>query len=485
MEALNRRVAAAPQRLPVSVVQFGEGNFLRAFADWMIDLMNERLGCGYGVAVVQPIERGSASVLERQEGLYTTLLTGVRDGQAFEERRLVSCISRALNPYEDFEAFLRLAEQPGLKLVLSNTTEAGIAWDERDRPERGPHNSFPAKVALFLHSRYRALGARPGSGLVFLPCELIDCNGATLREHVLKCADAWGLESGFRSWVEDHNTFCNTLVDRIVAGFPADRAPQLSAELGYRDDLLVLGESFHIWVIEGPPSVRDVFPADKAGLNVMFVDSMAPFRERKVRILNGVQTAMTPVAYLCGLETTREAVTHATVGAYVRRLVEREILRALPASAGDCAEYAEEVMERQRNPAIRHRLAAISLNSMSKWRTRVLPTVEGFLAAEGRLPVAAVFSLAALIAFHRGERSGGAIELLDDAPILELFREGWAAVRSGSLDTAGLVRRVLAFERLWGRDMNGIPGLGDLVARQLASIVRLGMERAAAEVAAS
>ena len=482
METLTRRGTAAPQRLPVRVVQFGEGNFLRAFADWMIDVMNERLGLGYGVAVVQPIERGTASVLERQDGLYTTLLTGTRGGEPFEERRVVSCVSRALSPYESWEDFLKLAEDPGLRLCLSNTTEAGIAFDAQDRPESGPRGSFPAKVTLFLQRRYQALGGAPGSGLVFLPCELIDRNGAALRQVVLRYAEAWRLGPGFGAWVEEQIAFCNTLVDRIVAGYPGDRASQLAAELGYRDELMVLGESFHIWVIEGPPAVRDVFPADRAGLNVLF-DSIAPYRERKVRILNGVQTAMTPVAYLCGLETTREAVTHPVVGAWVRRLVEGEIIPMVPASAGDCREYAEEVMERQRNPAIRHRLAAISLNSLSKWKTRVLPTLEDFLARKGRLPEAVTFSLAALIVFYRGERDGERIALADDGPVLDLFREGWDAVRAGSLDAGGLVGRLLGFERLWGRDMNAVPGLATLLTRQVESILEKGMERAAAAVA--
>lgn len=483
MEALSRRGIGAPRQLPVRVVQFGEGNFLRAFADWMIDLMNERLGCGYGVAVVQPIERGTASVLARQEGLYTTVLAGTRDGAPFEERRLITCVSRALSPFEDFEGFLRLAEEPGLRLCLSNTTEAGIAFDEKDRPDKGPHISFPAKVTLFLHRRYQSLGGAPGNGLVFLPCELIDRNGAVLREIVLRYAEAWRLDSGFRAWVGAENAFCNTLVDRIVAGYPGERAARLWDELGYRDDLLVLGEHFHVWVIEGPACVREVFPADRAGLNVVFADSIAAYRERKVRILNGVQTAMTPVAYLCGLETTRDAVTHPVVGAYVRRLVDREILPTVPPSSGDCRQYAEEVMERQRNPAIDHRLSAISLNSMSKWRTRVLPTVEGFVAREGRLPEAAVFSLAALIVFYRGSRSGRPVALADDGPVLELFRAGWQAVGSGSLDVGGLAGRVLGFERLWGRDMNAVAGLRALVTRQVESIIGSGMEQAAAAVA--
>ncbi len=483
MEPLTRRGAGVSARLPVRIVQFGEGNFLRAFADWMIDVMNERLGCGYGVAVVQPIESGTAAVLERQEGLYTTLLAGTRAGAPFEQRRLISCVSRALSPYEDFEAFLRLAEEPALKLCVSNTTEAGIAFDEADRPGDGARTSFPAKVTLFLHRRYQALGGAPGAGLVFLPCELIDRNGATLRETVLRYADHWRLDRGFRAWVEAENTFCNTLVDRIVAGYPHERAAGLWAELGYRDELLVLGESFHVWVIEGPAAVRELFPADRAGLNVVFAENVAPYRERKVRILNGVQTAMTPVAYLCGLETTRQAVTHPVVGAYVRRLVEGEILPTVPASCGDCRQYAEDVIERQRNPAINHRLAAISLNSMSKWRTRVLPTVSDFLDREKRLPEAAVFSLAALVVFYRGSRNGERIALADDGPIIELYRRGWEAVGAGSLDVGGLVRRVLGFERLWGRDMNQVPGLGALVSRQVESIIADGMERAAGAVA--
>jgi tagaturonate reductase len=481
MEALSRRRESAPQRLPIRVVQFGEGNFLRAFADWMIDVMNERLGCRYGVAVVQPIERGMAAALQKQDGLYTTLLAGVRDGRPYEDRRLVGCVSQALNPYEDYAGFLALAENPDLRLCLSNTTEAGIAFDERDRVEDGPRVSFPGKVTLFLHRRYSALGGRPGSGLVFLPCELIDRNGATLREKVLRYIEAWRLDDGFRAWVERDNIFCNTLVDRIVAGYPAHRAGQLAAELGYTDDMLVLGEDFHIWVIEGPAAAREVFPADKAGLNVRF-ESMAPYRDRKVRILNGVQTALTPVGLLCGLRTSRDAVTHPVVGEFVRRLIEREIVPVVPPSKEDLHAYAEEVIERQKNPAIDHRLAAISLNSMSKWRTRVLPTVEDFLAWKGRLPQAAVFSLAALMALYRGESDGQKIELADDAPVLELYRDAWAAIGEGRLDARGLVERVLAFERLWGKDMNAVPGLADLAARWLTEIRGKGMERAAAAV---
>jgi tagaturonate reductase len=476
-------LAAAPER----VVQFGEGNFLRSFVDWMIDAMNGRGLFGGRVVVVQPIERGTVETLNAQDGLYTLILRGLQGGQVVEQRRLITAISRGVDPYRDWNAFLAVAEQPELRFAVSNTTEAGIAYVDEPRPAQGCPVSFPAKVTAFLSHRFDHFRGDPAKGIVFLPCELIDRNGEQLRSCVLRHAAAWNLGPEFAAWVSQHNRFLNTLVDRIVPGYPHDEASALAEQLGYQDRLLTTGEIFHIWVIEGDSEIAKELPLAQAGLNVVWTPDLQPFRTRKVRILNGAHTMMALAAFLAGLDTVRECVEDPVLGAYVRRGVFDEILPLLPLPAQETRAFAEEVMERFANPFIKHSLISIALNSVSKYRVRVLPSLLEHRNVFRRIPPALTFSLAALLAFYRGTEIGdGALvgtrgnapySVKDDAPVLEAFADQWRAFARHE-DAATLCRAILARRDFWGDDLAALPDLLEGVSLHLSHILQIGIRKA-------
>jgi tagaturonate reductase len=476
-------LAAAPER----VVQFGEGNFLRSFVDWMIDAMNGRGLFGGRVVVVQPIERGTVDVLNAQDGLYTLILRGLQGGQVVEQRQVITAISRGIDPYRDWNGFLAVAEQPELRFAVSNTTEAGIAYVEEPRPTQGCPASFPAKVTAFLHRRFDRFRGDPAKGIVFLPCELIERNGAQLRSCVLRHAEAWGLGPEFTGWVSEHNRFLNTLVDRIVPGYPHEEASALAEQLGYEDRLLTTGEIFHIWVIEGDAEVAKELPLTQAGLNVVWTPDLQPFRTRKVRILNGAHTMMALAAFLAGADTVRECVEDPVLGAYVRRGVFDEILPLLPLPAQETRAFAEDVMERLANPFIKHNLISIALNSVSKYRVRVLPSLLEYRTAYRRIPHALTFSLAALLAFYRGTevrdgallgaRGNGPYPVKDDAPVLDAFAEQWRAFAQHE-DVAVFCRTILAHADFWGEDLAALPDLREDVSAHLGRILKGGVRQA-------
>ncbi len=361
MQALNRRFVSegAPRAeltrartgKPVRVLQIGDGNFLRGFADAMIDLANGAGLLNASISVVQPLGRGIAEELRAQDCLYTVLLRGIERGVPSESKRIVSAVDEAFDPYTEWESVLARACDPALRFVISNTTEAGIARHEEPFVPRQTPTSFPAKVTALLKARFESLGGRRGSGLVFLPCELIERNGETLRSIVLEHADAWELSSDFSAWVRDENLFLNTLVDRIVPGFPASEAEALFDQLGYRDPLLVSAEPFHLWVIEGPKELERELPLAAAGLNVIFTSNLAPYRTRKVRILNGAHTASALASYLAGLDTVREMTEDPLVSRYLRQVVFDEIVPFVPLPDAERKSYADTILERFANPS--------------------------------------------------------------------------------------------------------------------------------------
>ena len=477
-------VACGPlDTFPERIVQFGEGNFLRAFADWMIDELNGRGLLHSQVLVVQPIRTGQAAMLNAQNGLYTVLVRGTEHGRVVETPRVVTAVRRALDPYTQWADLVAAFTSGEMRFVLSNTTEAGIAYvPEAYDPSRCPE-SFPAKVATLLHARYEAVNGHPERGLVFLPCELIEKNGANLRECVLKHISTWKLSPRFYRWVETANLFLNTLVDRIVPGYPKTEAADITAKFAYEDRLLVASEHFHLWVIEGPAELESELPFGRAGLNVIWTDNLTPYRDRKVRVLNGAHTGSVLAAYAAGVNTVREMMEDPQLGAYVRRLVFDEILPHVAQPEAERAAYAEAVLERFRNPFVRHELLSISLNSVSKWKVRVLPSLLDWATA-GRLPPLLAFSLSALIWFYRGDRQpDGALQGLrlkdrypirDDAPILEFFEKVWAQA-DVDRDWNALAAAVLGRKELWGRDLNEIPGLTATVVADLGSITSRGM----------
>ncbi len=470
---------------PVNILQIGDGNFLRGFVDWMVDCANGQGLFKGGVAIAQPLAKGLAEPLNAQDGLFTVLLRGIEAGQEVEQRRVVSCVSQALNPYEQWDAMLALAVSPTLRFVVSNTTEAGIADADEAYTPGQCQNNFPAKVAALLHARYQALGGGKESGLIFLPCELIEANGTNLKRIVLSHAGRWKLEAGFIAWVEQHNHFLDTLVDRIVPGYPAAEAPALCRSWGYQDPLVVAAEPFHVWVIQGPKELAEEFPLHKAGLNVVWTDDMQPYRTRKVRILNGAHTASALAAYRAGLDTVKSMMDDATVSAFLKKVMFEEIVPFVPLPEAERQSYAATIMERFGNPYIRHELISIALNSVSKWKVRVLPTVKDYAARHGRAPAGLAFSLAALLWFYKGEMAGGEYTgkreagpypIKDDAAVIDRLAAAWTGERAGQ--AAALAAELLADAHLWGEDLTKVPDLAEQTGKALATIEAKGVEAA-------
>ncbi|WP_077836922.1 tagaturonate reductase, partial [Clostridium beijerinckii] len=447
---LNKKIYKEFKTYPEKVLQFGEGNFLRAFVDWQIDKMNEEAGFNGSVVVVQPQEGGLVNMLNEQNGLFTLYLQGVQGKRAIKTHKIINSISRGINPYTDYNEYLRVAENPELRFIVSNTTEAGIAFDENDKLNEGCQKSFPGKLTAFLFRRFMVFNGDNSKGFIIIPCELIDRNGEKLKEIVLRYAEMWNLGQDFVNWINDANTFCCSLVDRIVPGYPRDTIDEVREELGYDDNLVDVGEIFHLWVIEGPQSIKDELPIEKAGLNVKVVDDMTPYRTRKVRILNGPHTAMVPVAYLYGLETVGEAVDHEVIGRYVHDVIYDEIIETLDLPHEELVEFADAIIERFQNPYVKHYLMSIALNSLSKYKTRNLPSLTEYLKRKGTLPKKLVFSLASLIEFYKGKRGDEDIQLVDDEDILELFKELWGKYDGTKEGLNKIVTSVLAYEKNWG-----------------------------------
>ena len=479
---LSKKLYEEFKTYPEKVIQFGEGNFLRAFVDWQIDKMNEEADFNGSVVVVQPLENGLVDMLNEQDGLYTLYLQGIQNGEAIKTHKIMNSISRGINPYRDYSEYLKLGENPELRFIVSNTTEAGIAFEKNDKLDQGCQKSYPGKLTALLYHRFVTFNKDSNKGLIIIPCELIDRNGEKLKEIVLKYAEIWNLGQDFINWINKDNIFCCSLVDRIVPGYPRDTIDEVRAELGYDDNLVDVGEIFHLWVIEGPQSIKNELPIEKAGLNIKVVDDMTPYRTSKVRILNGPHTAMVPVAYLYGLETVGESVDHEVIGKYVHDVIYDEIIETLDLPHEELIEFADAIIERFQNPYVKHYLMSIALNSMSKYKTRDLPSLIEYLKRKGKLPKKLVFSLAALIEFYKGKRGTENIELSDDEDILELYKNLWSNF-DGSKDRLNkIVTSVLAYEKNWGMNLNDIPNLTSEVTKYLETIESLGMKEAIKEV---
>ena len=464
------------EQAPERVLQFGEGNFLRAFVEDFIDQMNEKAGFNGKVVLCQPIANGLADLINQQQGLYNLYLRGMEQGQLVERQRLISCVSRCINPYQDFQSLLDCAANPELRFIVSNTTEAGIVYDPACKLEDKPASSFPGKLTQFLYQRF--LNKLPG--FIILSCELIDNNGKELLACVKQYIDQWQLPAEFAQWVEEENQFCSTLVDRIVTGYPRQQAEQLCQQLGYQDNLLDTGEVFGFWVIEGPQSILQEFPVQQANLPILVVDDHTPYKKRKVRILNGAHTSMVLAAYLAGMDIVRDCMQDSVVRRYIERTIQQEVIPTLPLPKQELADFAAAVTDRFANPYIDHSLLAISLNSTSKWRARVLPSLLDYNQKFGYLPRCIVFSFAAYLAFyHHGHtlengvllanRGEQVYSIQDDAWVLEFF----LAHHGDSKEQ--LVQAVCENQRMWGQDLSRIPGFADMVVQDLCQIEQRGM----------
>ncbi|ARV16514.1 tagaturonate reductase [Polaribacter sp. SA4-12] len=470
MKSLNRTTVKA-NTYTERILQFGEGNFLRAFANWMIHEMNKKADFDAGVVVVQPIDQGLIKMLNDQDGLYTLYLNGIKNGEVLSEKEVIDCIQRGINPYSNYADYLANAENPDLRFVISNTTEAGISYNADDKLDDAPQSSFPGKLTALLYKRFQVFGGASDKGLIVIPCELIDRNGDNLKKIILQYAADWNLGAEFVEWINEDNIFCNTLVDRIVPGYPRDKMDAITEELGYKDNLVVEGEQFHLWVIEGPASVKEEFPSEACGLNVVFTDNMEPYRTRKVRILNGAHTTLVPVGYLYGIDRVRESLEDDVVGTFLKNALFNDISPTLNLPEEELSQFSADVLDRFRNPYLEHELMSISLNSVSKYKTRVLPSVLEYVKRKNELPKNLLFSLASLIAFYKGDRNGTPITVKDDAGVLDFFKSAWS-----SNNFVEVAEKTLSNSDFWGTDLTEIDGLQEEVTAHLGAIVNDGMK---------
>ena len=483
MENLSRKIVKKVNH-PVKIMQFGEGNFLRAFVDWIVDSMNKNAGFNAGVVVVQPMPFGRVKELAEADGLYTLYLQGINEGKTVKTHQVIDCLEDFINPFEQYDKYLEYAKNEDLEYIVSNTTEAGIAFDENDTDFSKTPNSFPGKLLAFLKARYDHFNGDMSKGLEIIPCELIDHNGDTLKEILVKLANHNNMDSKFVEWIQNANRYYNTLVDRIVPGYPRGEDKKLWEQLGYIDNNMVVGEVFHLWVIDGE-HVRELekkLPTKEASLNVLFVESIKPYKERKVKILNGSHTCLVPVSYLSGIDTVRETIEDAQLNKFVLDFIFNEVVPTINIPREQMDSYANSVLERYGNPFVRHELMSIALNSVTKYKTRILPSVLQNLNDLKHFPDHALFSLAALIAFYRGLRGEQAIKLADDQWALDMFKELWSEF-DGSKDACRrIANHVLSLESHWEVDLTKFDNVLDFVSDSLYEITSTSMREALAKM---
>ena len=475
------------EKAPEKVLQFGEGNFLRAFVNYWFDLANEKADWNGKCVLVQPIAPGLAKMINEQEGLYTLYLRGSQNGQKVDDKRVISSVSRCLNPYEEdgFQQMLEVAASDDLEIIVSNTTEAGIVYDPACQLNDRPCSSFPGKLTQVLYHRYQA-GKK---GILMLACELIDNNGKELRKCVNQYIDQWGLEDGFRKYVNEECTFCGSLVDRIVPGRIRDpkEVAELEQKHGYADPLLDVGEVFGLWVIEGDTALNDVLPFRKAGLEdkVFVTPDMTPYKKRKVRILNGAHTGFVLGAYLAGHDIVRECMNDPVVLGYMNKMLLEEVVPILPLDQEDCKNFAAAVQDRFNNPFVNHELMSISQNSTSKWRARNMPSFLEYIEKTGKLPTCLTMSFAAYVAFFSNEiqeltdaglvcrrPKGNCYTCQDDRWVLGFYYNH----RNDSVEA--LVHAVMTNQQMWGRDLTEIPGFEAATVQNLTLIREKGAKAA-------
>lgn len=487
MQSLSLAVKAeAKSELPIRAIQFGEGNFLRGFIDWMIFKANAQGLFNGRVLALQCTPRGRVvPKLKAQDGLYTTILYGIKDGKSTEEVEVVNSIADALNPYDSWEQVLAACMSRDIKFVFSNTTEAGITYV----PEQ-PFNtdvcpeSFPGKLTAILHERFKCFQGEAGTGLWIVPCELIEDNGTRLKELVLRHIEEQGLGADFRKYVLNECRFINTLVDRVVSGYPSDKAQEYEQKLGYQDQLMTCGETFHFLALEGDQEVAEALPFAQAGLNVVTAPDITPYRLRKVRILNGAHTANVPAAFLDGLDTVDEMMHHEITGKFVRSVIFDEIVPAVKLDSDMLTSFAQDVVNRFSEPAMHHQLSSILMNCSSKVKARIVPTILD-ARAKGFLPKKLCFALAAYIALYRQadgvpvkvERaSGKSGEFVDDAHAVEVMKKAWAVYQKTEASALFTVKAVLSDTELWGCDLSSDVDVTALTARLLHAICSDGVE---------
>lgn len=472
-QKLNRETGGQNNKLPIKIVQFGGGNFMRGFTDYIIDKVNREAGFNAGIVNVQPTPNGSVHKLEAQDNLYTLFTRGIKKGELIDEKQVISAIQKSVNPYTDYDKFLALAKEEELEFIFSNTTETGIAYDETETSYQGPHRNFPAKVTVLLYERFRHFNGAADKGVRMIPCELIEDNAFALRDIIIRYAHLWNLEETFVQWINQHNYFHNTLVDRIVPGYPTDEAGSYEDRLDYEDQMMVVSEAFLLFVIQDAGNLKERIPFHKINEQILVVEDIRPYRLRKVRILNGGHTLMLAPAILSGQETVKEAMDHPFTKTFLHDAIFNEVHSTLGLDETELKDFAEEVFDRFRNPFIKHHLASIALYFVSKFKVRVLPSLLAYVENNGKLPVNLTFSLACLIRFYQGSFGEKALPLNDKDGIIAKFKEIW---KNEAYET--VAQLALSETSFWDTDLTQIKGLQEAVSTALYEIDHHGVEAA-------
>jgi tagaturonate reductase len=461
---------------PIKVLQFGEGNFLRAFVDYMIDEANLKGQFNGSVAIVKAIPFGSLKNFQEQNNKYTLITRGIINGEVVNESRQINSIADTACAYEDYNKFMSFARLNELQIIVSNTTEAGIVYGEMDKFEQCPPTTYPSKLTKFLFERYSYFSGNSDKGLYILPCELIENNGSKLEECVKKTIQNWNLPSGFLTWIENDCAFCSTLVDRIVTGYPKNDAAEIEQKLGYKDKLLDVCEPFALWVIEDKKDIKKLFPLNNAGLPVVFTKDVAPFRERKVRILNGAHTTTVLAGYLSGKKIVRECMQDEVISLFMKNCLYKEIIPTLTLDKNDLLAFSDAIFERFSNPYIDHSLLSISLNSVSKWKARVLGSFKDYVTINNELPKYIIFSFAALLAFYMGSELNKADSYVvcDDKDVLAYINNQNSLFSENKITLEDFVQSIASKQSFWGEDLSIYDGFSNTVTMYLKDILTNG-----------
>ena len=472
-QKITRQNSGLNTKLPIKIVQFGGGNFMRGFTDYVIDKLNKETDWKGGIVNLQATPNGSIQKMEEQDNLYTLFTRGIKKGEIIDEKHVISAIQKSVNPYSDYQDFLALAKEEELEFVFSNTTETGIAFDETETSYQGPHKNFPAKVAVLLYERFKHFNGAADKGLRIIPCELIEDNAFVLRDIIIKYAQLWNLEDAFAEWIHQNNYFHNTLVDRIVPGYPKDDAESYEDRLDYEDQMMVVSETFLLFVIQEAGNLNDRIPFNKINEQILVVDDIQPYRLRKVRILNGGHTLMLAPAILSGKETVKESVDDQFIGKFLKNAIFNEVNPTLGLDETELKEFTEEVFDRFRNPFIKHHLASIALYFVSKFKVRVLPSLLTYVENNGKLPVNLTFSLAGLIRFYQGSFGEKALPLNDEEVIVAKFKEIWT-----NEEYEKVAELALSETSFLDTDLTQVEGLKTAVAKALYEIDHNDLETA-------
>lgn len=471
--------------LPEKIIMFGEGNFLRCFIGWMIQQMNKKQLFNGRIVAVQPTPYGKVvGKLNAQDGLYTTILRGVQNGKIINEKEINCAISRGINPYTDWNEVLKCAENPQIAIVFSNTTEAGLVYNKNDKADMMPPLSYPAKLTLYLYHRWEYFKGAADKGLTIIPCELLDENGKLLKNIILKYCVQWNLPKNFQKWLKEHNTFYSTLVDRVVSGYPKDEAAEITQKLGYEDQLLVCGEPFFFFAVEGDTCLQKKLPFDRVGLNITVEDDISRYKQRKVRLLNGGHTGNVPAAFLAGLDTVAQMMNDEVTGKFARHVIRDVILPSVNMDKKMLEDFAEDVIERFENPFIKHQLLSILLNSTSKFNTRIMPSLIDSYKKFGKFPAELLFSFAAYIRVYKpvrtrqnhlyGMRGSEEYELTDDEINIKKMAAAWQFYDDTQKGAAATAAAIVCDSELWDADAALLKDMAAPVGKYLYRIDKEG-----------